>query len=211
MTDARVGKGPALNRLTATELAARLSRGETTSVAVVKSCLARIEERNATLRAWACVDRDLALAQARARDAETRRSPLHGVPIGIKDIFDTYDMPTAHGSKAFASNRPTADSGIVSLLRRAGLIIIGKCTTTEFATPIPAGVGNPHDLSRSPGVSSSGSAAAVADYMTPLALGSQTGGSTILPASFCGVAGFKPRSCARFACSPPAGARCFPV
>jgi amidase len=134
---------------------------------------------------------DLALAQARARDAEPRRGPLHGIPIGIKDIFDTYDMPTAHGSRAFAGHRPTADSGIVALMRNAGMVILGKCTTTEFATPIPAGVGNPHDLRRSPGVSSSGSAAAVADFMTPLSLGSQTGGSTILPASFCGVAGFK--------------------
>jgi Asp-tRNA(Asn)/Glu-tRNA(Gln) amidotransferase A subunit family amidase len=113
------------------------------------------------------------------------------VPIGIKDIFDTYDMPTSHGSKAFSGYRPTADSGIVALMRRAGLVILGKCATTEFATPIPIGVGNPRDLGRSPGVSSSGSAASVADDMTPLSLGSQTGGSTILPASFCGVVGFK--------------------
>jgi amidase len=179
------------NVLSATKLSLLLGRGETTSVAVVESCLARIEERNATLRAWAHVDRDLALAQARARDAEPRRSPLHGVPIGIKDIFDTYDMPTGHGSKAFSGHRPTADSGIVALMRRAGLVILGKCATTEFATPIPIGVGNPRDLGRSPGVSSSGSAASVADDMTPLSLGSQTGGSTILPASFCGVVGFK--------------------
>jgi amidase len=180
-----------LNVLSATELSQLLHRGETTSVAVVESCLARIEERDPTLRAWAHVDLDLALAQARARDAEPRRSPLHGVPVGIKDIFDTYDMPTSHGSKAFTGHRPTADSGIVALMRRAGLVILGKCATTEFATPIPIGVANPRDLGRSPGVSSSGSAASVADDMTPLSLGSQTGGSTILPASFCGVVGFK--------------------
>jgi amidase len=180
-----------LHVLSASALSQLLRRGETTSVAIVESCLARIEARDATLRAWAYVDRGLALAQARARDAEPRRSPLHGVPIGIKDIFDTYDMPTQHGSKAFAGHQPTADSGIVALMRRAGLVILGKCATTEFATPIPIGVGNPRDLGRSPGVSSSGSAASVADDMTPLSLGSQTGGSTILPASFCGVVGFK--------------------
>jgi Asp-tRNA(Asn)/Glu-tRNA(Gln) amidotransferase A subunit family amidase len=180
-----------LNVLSATELSDRLGRGDATSVALVESCLARIEERDSTIRAWAYIDRNLALAQAHARDAEPRRSPLHGVPIGIKDIFDTYDMPTSHGSKAFAGNRPTADSGIVALMRRAGMVILGKCRTTEFATPIPADVKNPRDFGRSPGVSSSGSAASVADYMTPVSLGSQTGGSTILPASFCGVVGFK--------------------
>jgi len=180
-----------LSVLSAIELSGRLGRGETTSVEVVESCLVRIEERDPIIRAWAYVDRDLALAQACARDAEPRRSPLHGVPIGIKDIFDTFDMPTSHGSEAFAGHRPTADSGIVALMRRAGMVILGKCRTTEFATPIPAGVRNPLDFGRSPGVSSSGSAAAVADYMTPVSLGSQTGGSTILPASFCGTVGFK--------------------
>jgi amidase len=191
MDDVRSPDRHQLNVLSATKLSQLLGRGETTAVAIVESCLARIEARDATLRAWAYVDRDLALAQARARDAEPRRSPLHGVPIGIKDIFDTYDMPTSHGSKAFVGHRPTADSGIVALMRGAGLVILGKCATTEFATPIPIGVGNPRDLGRSPGVSSSGSAASVADDMTPLSLGSQTGGSTILPASFCGVVGFK--------------------
>jgi amidase len=186
-----MGDHDKLNALSATDLSTRLSRGETTALAVVESCLARITERNATVRAFTHVDRDLALAQARARDAEARRSPLHGVPIGIKDIFDTFDMPTSHGFKGFATLRPTADSGIVALMRRAGMVILGKCTTTEFATPIPAGVANPRDVRCSPGVSSSGSAASVADYMTPLSLGSQTGGSTILPASFCGTAGFK--------------------
>lgn len=191
MSLARIQKSAELNRLTASEMAEKLARGEATSVALVEACLARISEREPVLHAWAHVDRALSLAQARARDAEARRSPLHGVPIGIKDIFDTYDMPTAYGSKIFKSYRPTADTGVVALLRAAGLIIIGKCATTEFASPIPVGVGNPRDLSRSPGVSSSGSAAAVADDMTPLSVGSQTGGSTILPAAFCGVFGFK--------------------
>jgi len=185
-------KGPiGLNGLSATEMADSLARGKTNSVALVEACLARIEARNPELRAWTYVDRDLALSQARARDNEPRRGPLHGVPIGIKDILDTYDMPTAYGFPAYKSHRPSIDSGVVALARRAGLVILGKCTTTEFATPIPIGVQNPLDATRSPGVSSSGSAAAVADYMTPLSVASQTGGSTILPASFCGIVGFK--------------------
>jgi Asp-tRNA(Asn)/Glu-tRNA(Gln) amidotransferase A subunit family amidase len=126
-----------------------------------------------------------------ARDQEPRRSPFHGVPVGIKDIFDTFDMPTAYGSPIYKGHRPATDTAIVGLLRRAGLVILGKCATTEFASPVPIGVKNPHDFGRSPGVSSSGSAAAVADYMVPLSVGSQTGGSTILPAAFCGVFGFK--------------------
>jgi Asp-tRNA(Asn)/Glu-tRNA(Gln) amidotransferase A subunit family amidase len=185
-------KGPlGLNGLSATDMAERLNQGATNSVALVEACLARVEAREPELKAWAHIDRDLALAQAHARDAEPRRSPLHGVPIGIKDILDTYDMPTAYGSQAYNSHRPTADSGVVALARRAGLVILGKCTTTEFATPIPVGVRNPLNPTRSPGVSSSGSAAAVADYMSPLSIASQTGGSTILPASFCGIVGFK--------------------
>jgi Asp-tRNA(Asn)/Glu-tRNA(Gln) amidotransferase A subunit family amidase len=180
-----------LNLLSASEMAERLCRGETTSVALIEACLARIDARNPELHAWTYVDHKLALAQALARDAEPRRSPLHGVPIGIKDILDTCDMPTEYGSQVYKSHLPSTDSGVVSLARRAGLVILGKCTTTEFATPIPIGVRNPLDAARSPGVSSSGSAAAVADYMTPLAIASQTGGSTILPASFCGIVGFK--------------------
>ena len=120
-----------------------------------------------------------------------REGAFHGLPIGIKDIFDTFDMPTAYGSPIYKGFRPAIDTAVVGLLRRAGLVILGKCATTEFASPVPIGVKNPHDFGRSPGVSSSGSAAAVADYMVPLAVGSQTGGSTILPAAFCGVFGFK--------------------
>jgi amidase len=180
-----------LHLLTGAEMARKLERGETTSAALVEACLTRIAESEPTLHAWAHVDPALALAQARARDAEPRRSALHGVPIGIKDILDTYDMPTSYGSSVYRSYRPHSDTGVVALLRAAGLVILGKCATTEFASPVPAGVGNPRDLRRSPGVSSSGSAAAVADHMTPLSVGSQTGGSTILPAAFCGVVGFK--------------------
>jgi Asp-tRNA(Asn)/Glu-tRNA(Gln) amidotransferase A subunit family amidase len=191
MPDLRNAGPGGLNLLTATEAAKRLESGTATSVKLVEDCLARIEARDGALHAWRFVDRELALAQARARDAEPRRSVLHGVPVGIKDIFDTHDMPTEYGSSIHAGFRPAIDSVVVALIRRAGMVILGKCTTTEFASPVPIGVRNPHDLTRTPGVSSSGSAAAVADFMVPLALGSQTGGSTILPAAFCGIVGYK--------------------
>ncbi len=186
-------RGPGgLNLLTAKEAAVRLRDGSATSVELVEDCLARIAAREPEVHAWVFVDRELALQQARARDREAPRSPLHGVPVGIKDIFDTCDMPTAYGSQVFRDHRPVNDTAVVALLRLAGAVILGKCATTEFASPVPAATRNPHDPARSPGVSSSGSAAAVADFMVPLALGSQTGGSTILPASFCGVVGYKP-------------------
>ena len=192
MSDLRHAGPGGLNLLTALEAAQRLASGATTSVALVEACLARIDARDRDIHAWIHVDRENALRQARARDSEPRRSPLHGIPVGIKDIFDTHDMPTAYGSPIHAGHRPANDTVAVALMRRAGLVILGKCTTTEFASPVPAGVRNPHDLNRTPGVSSSGSAAAVADYMVPLALGSQTGGSTILPAAYCGIVGYKP-------------------
>jgi Asp-tRNA(Asn)/Glu-tRNA(Gln) amidotransferase A subunit family amidase len=191
MSDLRKAGPGGLNLLTALEAAKKLESGATTSVALVEACLARIDARDGELHSWTHVDREHALAQARARDSEPRRSPLHGIPVGVKDIFDTHDMPTCYGSSIHAGHRPTNDSVVVALMRRAGMVILGKCTTTEFASPVPAGVRNPHDLSRTPGVSSSGSAAAVADYMVPLAIGSQTGGSTILPAAYCGIVGYK--------------------
>jgi Asp-tRNA(Asn)/Glu-tRNA(Gln) amidotransferase A subunit family amidase len=185
-------RGPGgLNLLSATQAAKKIAAGETTSLALVEDCLARIAAREPDIRAWAFVDPEIARRQARARDQEPRRSAFHGLPIGIKDIFDTFDMPTAYGSPIYQGYRPATDTAIVGLLRRAGLVILGKCATTEFASPVPIGVKNPHDFGRSPGVSSSGSAAAVADYMVPMSVGSQTGGSTILPAAFCGVFGFK--------------------
>ena len=185
-------RGPGgLNLLSATQAAEKIAAGEATSLALVEECLARIAAREPDIRAWAFIDPEMVRRQARARDRESRRSAFHGVPIGIKDIFDTFDMPTAYGSPIYKGFRPAIDTAIVGLLRRAGLVILGKCATTEFASPVPIGVKNPRDFGRSPGVSSSGSAAAVADYMVPLAVGSQTGGSTILPAAFCGVFGFK--------------------
>jgi amidase len=184
--------GPSgLNLLSGTQAAEKIAAGETTSLAIVEDCLARIAAREPDIRAWAFIDPELARRQALARDQEPRRSAFHGLPIGIKDIFDTFDMPTAYGSSIYKGFRPAIDTAIVGLLRRAGLVILGKCATTEFASPVPIGVKNPHDFGRSPGVSSSGSAAAVADCMVPLSVGSQTGGSTILPAAFCGVFGFK--------------------
>jgi Asp-tRNA(Asn)/Glu-tRNA(Gln) amidotransferase A subunit family amidase len=180
-----------LNLLSATQAAEKIASGETTSLAVVEDCVARIAAREPHIRAWAFIDPEMARRQARARDQEPRRSAFHGLPIGIKDIFDTFDMPTAYGSPIYKGHKPATDTAIVGLLRRAGLVILGKCATTEFASPVPVGVKNPHDFGRSPGVSSSGSAAAVADFMVPLSVGSQTGGSTILPAAFCGVFGFK--------------------
>ena len=191
MTDLRNAGPGGLNLLTALDAAKRLESGATTSVKLVEDCIARIQARDGALHAWTHVDREQALEQARARDAEPRRSALHGVPVGIKDIFDTHDMPTEYGSAIHKGFRPAIDLVIVALMRRAGMVILGKCTTTEFASPVPIGVRNPHDLTRTPGVSSSGSAAAVADFMVPLAIGSQTGGSTILPAAFCGIVGYK--------------------
>ncbi len=185
-------QGPAgLNTLGAADAAARLAAGEITSEALVVDCLKRIAARDGELRAWAFVDPKLALDQARRRDAEAPRGPMHGVPVGIKDILDTVDMPTEYGSVIHRGHQPASETGCVAALRRAGAVIHGKTATTEFASPVPIGVRNPHDFGRSPGVSSSGSAAAVADFMVPVALGTQTGGSVILPAAFCGVFGFK--------------------
>jgi Asp-tRNA(Asn)/Glu-tRNA(Gln) amidotransferase A subunit family amidase len=158
----------------------------------VRDCLERIAERDPHVRAWRYVDPEAALEQARAADAEPEpRSPLHGVPVGVKDIIDTGDMPTEYGSPIYAGNRPDADAACVARLRAAGAVILGKTATTEFAYYHPTDTVNPHDPERTPGGSSSGSAAAVADGMVPLALGSQTAGSVIRPASFCGVAGLK--------------------
>ncbi|MEX2455491.1 MAG: amidase [Rhodospirillaceae bacterium] len=185
--------GPAgLNLLGASEAAAAIARGDLTSEALVADCLDRIAARDPDLHAWAFVDPELALAQARACDVATAPlGPLHGIPVGVKDVLDTRDMPTGYGFGAYRGHRPDADSACVSALRAAGAVLLGKTATTEFASPVPIGVRNPHDPERTPGVSSSGSAAAVADFMVPLANGTQTGGSVILPAAFCGLVGFK--------------------
>jgi Asp-tRNA(Asn)/Glu-tRNA(Gln) amidotransferase A subunit family amidase len=184
------------SELTATEAAARLASGDTTSEELVQACLDRIAALEPEVQAWAFLDRDRALEQARAADAQRKEGkgigPLHGVPIGIKDIIDTADMPTEHGSAVFKGRRPYEDAACITALRRAGAVILGKTVTTELATLTPSRTRNPVNLEHTPGGSSSGSAAAVAAGMVPLAVGTQTGGSVIRPAAFCGVYGFKP-------------------
>ena len=185
-----------LNWVTATEAARFIREGVVSSEQLVQACLQQIEKREAEVQAWTFLDPDYALAQARAAD-ELRLSgqpigALHGVPVGLKDIIDTADMPTENGSVLHAGRTPSRDAAVVTLLRGAGAIIMGKTVTTEFATRHPGKTRNPHNPAHTPGGSSSGSAAAVAAGMVPLALGSQTTGSTIRPASYCGVYGMKP-------------------
>ena len=188
--DAKVERS--LNELSATEIAAKIASRETTCEAVARDCVARIAARDDVVKAFVNFDPELALAQARILDRGPRRGPLHGVPIGLKDTIDTFDMPTEMGSPIFRGHRPRADAAGVALLRRAGAVILGKTATCEFAGSAPAQTTNPHNGVHTPGGSSSGSAAAVADHMVPAALGTQTGGSVLRPASFCGVFGFKP-------------------
>ncbi|KAB2910753.1 MAG: amidase [Hyphomicrobiaceae bacterium] len=187
---------PALTSLTAAEAAGRIARGELPSEDLTAACLDRIAELEPSVQAWACLDADRALAEARAADAVRREGkgvgPLHGVPVGIKDIIDTADLPTEHGTPIFKGRRPAEDAACIAALRAAGAVILGKTVTTELATLTPSRTRNPVDLEHTPGGSSSGSAAAVAAGMVPLAVGTQTGGSVIRPASFCGVYGFKP-------------------
>jgi Asp-tRNA(Asn)/Glu-tRNA(Gln) amidotransferase A subunit family amidase len=181
-----------LNELTAAEAARRIARGALSSEMLVAACLERIAAREAQVKAWAFVDRDRALAQARALDRGPRRGPLHGVPFGIKDVIDTADQPTEYNSPIWRGHQPKADAACVAQLRAAGCVILGKTVTTEFANNHPSQTLNPRNPAHTPGGSSSGSAAAVADRMVPLALGTQTGGSVIRPAAYCGAAAIKP-------------------
>ena len=180
----------------ARDLATELRSGGLTAVAVTTASLDRIEAQKSDIRAWAYVDPEVALAQARAADvrraAGERLGALHGLPVGVKDIIDTADMPTEYNSPIHRGRRPKTDATLVARLRSAGAIILGKTVTSEFAVYTPGPTRNPHDLSRTPGGSSSGSAAAVAAGMIPLALATQTNASTIRPASFCGIVGYKP-------------------
>jgi Asp-tRNA(Asn)/Glu-tRNA(Gln) amidotransferase A subunit family amidase len=185
-----------LAALSLSAAAADIREGRITSAELVADCLERIEQVDAEVRAWAFLDRDHALRQAETLDEDRRLGkalgPLHGVPLGIKDIFDTGDMPTELGSPLWAGRMPRRDAYAVAQLRAAGAVIIGKTVTTEYAYFHPGKTRNPHDPARTPGGSSSGSAAAVAAHMVPGAIGSQTNGSVIRPAAFCGVVGFKP-------------------
>ncbi len=179
------------NQFTAAAAVAQLASGALTAEALTRACLERAEERK-SVKAWTWLDPEQALAQARAADRAGRPGLLAGLPIGVKDIIDTADMPTEHGSPIYRGNRPFADAACVALLRMAGAVILGKTVTTEFANRFPGITVNPHNPNHTPGGSSSGSAAGVADFQVPAALGTQTGGSVIRPAAFCGVIGYKP-------------------
>ena len=180
-------------RLSAAEASGLMAAGKLTSEDYTRAFLGRIAERDPLIRAWAWVDAEDALRQARERDREPRRGPLHGIPFGAKDVLNTRDLPTQHNSPIYAGNRPGEDANCVAVLRGAGAVLLGKTETLEFAAggrkPLSR---NPHDPGRTPGGSSSGSGAAVGDAMAPIALGTQTGGSTIRPAAFCGTYGMKP-------------------
>ena len=193
------GSTSALNpllTLDAHEAAKRIAAGRFSAVDLVSACLEHIAATDRELRAWQHIDRDYALTQARRMDDLRQRGaplgPLHGIPVGVKDIVDTKALPTEYGTTFKAGHQPTADAAVVERLHAAGAIVLGKTVSTEFAFLHPAQTSNPHDHTRTPGGSSSGSAASVAASQVPLSIGSQTNGSTIRPAAFCGVYGFKP-------------------
>ena len=177
--------------LSAREAARRIAERRLTAVELATAYLDRIEAREGVVGAWQYLDREQALAEARRRDAAPPRGPLHGVPIAVKDLIDTVDMPTGYGSPIYRGHRPAADAACVALARAAGAVVLGKTVTTEFAAFTPGKTANPRNPAHTPGGSSSGSAAAVADGMAPLAFGSQTAGSVIRPAAYCGVVGLQ--------------------
>jgi Asp-tRNA(Asn)/Glu-tRNA(Gln) amidotransferase A subunit family amidase len=181
-----------LHQLSAAAAARAIAGGEITSEALVSACLEHIAQREPVVHAWAHLDPAQALAQARACDRQPWRGALHGVPVGVKDVLDTADMPTQMGSPIFDGWQPKTDAACVALTRKAGGVILGKTVTCELAGVAPRETTNPHDPARTPGGSSSGSGAGVADHHVPLAFGTQTGGSVLRPASFCGVIGYKP-------------------
>jgi amidase len=190
MTDTLIRNRPC--ELSAVDAAKAIAAGELTSEGLVKSCLERIEERDADVQAWAWLDTAHALEQARAADAGPVSGPLHGVPVALKDIIDAHGMPTGFNSTIYPGYIPDADSACAALIRKSGGIILGKTVTTEFANRHPGPTRNPLDPERTPGGSSQGSAAAVADFQVPLSIGTQTSGSIIRPAAYCGVVGYKP-------------------
>jgi Asp-tRNA(Asn)/Glu-tRNA(Gln) amidotransferase A subunit family amidase len=181
-----------LESLSASQAAKKLTKREIKATDLLLACLDRIGQRESVLRAWISLGKENALARAKALDKGAVKGLLHGIPIGVKDLFDTHDLPTSYGSPIYANNYPSTDAVSVALMRQSGGIILGKTVTTEFASFKGGPTTNPHNPLHTPGGSSSGSAAAVADFMIPLATGSQTAGSIIRPASFCGVVGYKP-------------------
>ncbi len=192
----RGGAATLTGTLDAVALRDRLAAGELRAIELAEACLARIGEVDDVIHAWAFLDRDHVLKRAERLDRQRKAGrpvgPLHGLPVGVKDIIDTADMPTGNGTPIDAGRRPRRDAAVVARLRAAGALVMGKTVTTEMAYFTPGKTRNPHDPGRTPGGSSSGSAAAVASGMVPLAIGTQTAGSVIRPAAFCGVFGFKP-------------------
>ena len=191
--------------LSALDLARRVEAGEITPEGVVDLCAAAIAAREDEVGAFTYLDIDNARAFAAKNADALRASPLRGLPVGLKDIYDTADMPTEYGSAAYKGHRPAADASSVTMLRRAGATVLGKTVTTEFAHQQTGKTRNPHNLEHTPGGSSSGSAAAVAAGMIPIATGSQTAGSVIRPGAFCGVAAFKPS----YKLIPTIGVKCY--
>jgi Asp-tRNA(Asn)/Glu-tRNA(Gln) amidotransferase A subunit family amidase len=181
-----------LHRISASDAAAAIATGKLTSEALVRACLDHIGKREDDIQAWAYVNHERAVEQARQRDREAPKSRLHGIPIGVKDVIDTCDMPTEYGSPIYRGHRPACDAACVAQVRELGGVVLGKTVSTEFATRHPNKTRNPHHVGHTPGGSSSGSAAAVADCMVPIAFGTQTSSSIIRPAAFCGVIGYKP-------------------
>ncbi len=181
-----------LTQLSATEVAAAIDAGDTSCEAVTRALLNRIEEREPAVDAWEYLNPDAVLNAARKLDAGPPKGLIHGVPIGVKDIIDTHDMPTTHGSPIHKDNQPCVDAPCVALVRGAGALALGKTVTSEFAAQKAGKTKNPHNPNHSPAGSSSGSAAAVADFMVPVAFGTQTGGSIVRPGAFCGCIGYKP-------------------
>jgi Asp-tRNA(Asn)/Glu-tRNA(Gln) amidotransferase A subunit family amidase len=181
-----------LHLLAATEIATLTNARAVRCEDVARAFLARIKLREPVVKAWSFLDTELILKQAMALDETAQRAPLLGVPVGVKDVIETYDMPTAMGSPIYHGYYAKSDASCVALLRAAGALILGKTVTCEFAGVTAGETTNPHDRARTPGGSSSGSAAAVADFMVPVAVGTQTGGSVQRPSSYCGIVGYKP-------------------
>jgi len=181
-----------LESLSALQAAKALAKREIKATDLLLACLDRIGQRESAIKAWVSLGKENALTRARELDKGAIKGLLHGLPIGVKDLYDTFDLPSSYGSPIYSNHYPATDAISIALMRQAGGIILGKTVTTEFAAYKSGGTSNPHNTQHTPGGSSSGSAAAVADFMVPLATGSQTAGSIIRPASFCGVVGYKP-------------------
>ncbi len=193
----------ALHQLSACDAAAQLAQRTLRAEDLVRACIKHIDAREPEVQAWAYLQRDVAISHAKQLDAGAHRGLLHGLPIGVKDLLATSDMPATYGSRIYANYRPGFDAACVAVARQQGAVVLGKTVSTEFATFHPNQTRNPLRLTHTPGGSSSGSAAAVADSMVPLAIGTQTAGSLIRPASYCGIVAFKPS----FGCIARAGAK----